>query len=50
MEETYGTAGVGSLDLGQALHVGVEHVHLLNQAAQGGLSGLTDLLIDLLGL
>ena len=47
---TYGAAGVGPLDLGQVLDVGVEDVHLLNQAAQGGLSGLTNLLKDLLRL
>ena len=47
---TYGAAGVGPLDKGQVLDVGVEHVHLLNQAAQGSLSGLTDLLKDLLRL
>ena len=47
---TYGAAGVGALDQGQVLDVGVEDVHLLNQAAQGGLSGLTDLLKDLLRL
>ena len=49
-EKTYSTASIGSLDLGQVLHVAVEDVHLLNQAAQGSLSGLTNLLIDLLGL
>lgn len=49
-EETYGAAGVGSINPGQVLHVGVEHVHLLHQAGQGGLSSLTNLLIDLLGL
>ena len=48
--DSYSTAGVSSLDLGQAGDVGVEHVHLLHQAGQGGLSSLTHLLIDLLGL
>ena len=48
--KTYRAAGIGSLNPGQVLHVGVEHIHLLNQAGQGSLSSLTDLLIDLLGL
>lgn len=49
-QETYSAAGVGSLNPGQVLHVGVEHIHLLNQAGQGGLSSLTNLLVDLLAL
>lgn len=48
--KTYGAAGIGSLNPGEVLHVGVEHIHLLNQAGQSSLSSLTDLLIDLLGL
>lgn len=47
---TYRAASIGSLDFGQVLHVGVEYVHLLNQAGQGSLGSLTDLLVDLLGL
>lgn len=49
-EESYCAAGVGSLNLGQVLHVAVKHIHLLNQAAQGSLSSLTNLLIDIFGL
>lgn len=49
-KETYGAAGIGSLNPGQVLHVRVEDVHLLHQAGQGGFSSLTDLLVDLLGL
>lgn len=48
--ESYVAAGVGSLNSGEVLHIGVEHVHLLNQAGQGCLSSLTNLLIGLLGL
>lgn len=48
--KTYRATGVGSVGLGQAAHFSVEHVHLLNQAAQSGLSGLAHLLIDSLSL
>lgn len=50
LPRTYRTAGIGPLHLGKAAHFGVEHVHLLHQAAQGSFGGLADLLVNALGL
>lgn len=50
LRRTYRAAGVGPLHLGETAHFGVEHVHLLHQAAQGRFCGFTDLLINPLRL
>lgn len=48
--DTHRVAGIGPLHLGEAPHVGVEHVHLLHQGCERRLGGLTDLLINTFGL
>lgn len=47
---TYRITGVGSLDLGQASDICIKHVHLLHQACERRLCGLTYLLIHTFGL
>lgn len=47
---TYSVAGIGTLHLGEVAYIGVKDVHLLNQAGQGSLGGLTHLLIYTFGL
>lgn len=47
---THRVAGVGSVDLGQAVDVGVKDVHLLHQTGQCRLCGFTDLLVHTLHL
>lgn len=47
---TYRIAGVGSLNPGEAFHVCIKHVHLLNQACESRLCGLTHLLVHTFGL
>lgn len=47
---THRVAGVGPVDLGQVADVRVEDVHLLHQAGEGRLGGLTHLLIHALHL
>lgn len=47
---TYRITSVGSLNLGQAFNICVEHVHLLYQACESGLRRLTHLLIHSFGL
>lgn len=47
---THGIAGTSALDPRQSFQVCVKHVHLLYQASEGCLCGLSYLLIHTLGL
>lgn len=50
LKVTYRIAGVGSFNLGQAFKICIEHIHLLHQAGESRLCGLTNLLIHTFGL
>lgn len=50
LKETYRITGVGSLYLGEAFNICIKRVHLLHQACESRLGGLTHLLIHTFGL
>lgn len=46
----YRITGVGTLNPGQAFNISVKHIHLLHQACESRLCGLTHLFIHTFGL
>lgn len=47
---THTVAGVGSVNLGQVVNLGVENVHLLHQTSERRLCGFADFLVHTLRL